>query len=327
MKLLYFNDYRLGVLKDDIVIDITDILLDIPHRDTLDLMNGLIENFDHYKVKIENFTKTASGINIDKVTLRAPTPRPSNIDCMAVNYMEDGTRAEPAPINAFHKAVSTIIGDGDTMELTDIPATVFEGEAELALVIGKKAHNIKASEAMDYVFGYTNFIDGSARGLLASNFFFSMKSRASYTPIGPYLVTKDEIENPQNLQITLKNNGQVMQNFNTDDMAHNIPRCIEWLSSIHVLQPGDIIATGTNHRGLNPFMDGDKIELEVEKIGKLKINITDPLNRKWARITRREHIEELKLQGAHTPQISGKYAPDNVNNKKDDSKSRLLTSI
>ena len=71
MKLLYFNDYRLGVLKDDTVIDITDILLDIPHRDTLDLMNGLIENFDNYKVKIENLTKTTSGINLDKVTLRA----------------------------------------------------------------------------------------------------------------------------------------------------------------------------------------------------------------------------------------------------------------
>ena len=167
MKLLYFNDYRLGVLRDDTVIDITDILLDIPHRDTLDLMNGLIENFDAYKVKIENFIKSSSGINVDKVTLRAPTPRPSNIDCMAVNYMEDGTRAEPAPINAFHKAVSTIIGDGEAMELTDIPATVFEGEAELALVIGKKAHNIKASDAMDYVFGLTGTQNGRQTAILA----------------------------------------------------------------------------------------------------------------------------------------------------------------
>ena len=74
---------------------------------------------------------------------------------MAVNYMEDGTRSEPAPINAFHKATNTVIGNGDTMELTDIPASIFEGEAELALVIGKRAENVSEENAMDYVFGYT----------------------------------------------------------------------------------------------------------------------------------------------------------------------------
>ena len=114
---------------------------------------------------------------------------------------------------------------------------------------------------MDYVFGYTCFIDGSARGLPPGGF-FHMKSRDTFAPIGPHLVTKDEIPDPQKLQIRLYNNGVLMQNFNTSDMAHKIPRCIEWLSSVHTLEPGDIVATGTNHRGLNPFMDSDKIELE-----------------------------------------------------------------
>jgi len=95
---------------------------------------------------------------------------------MAVNYMEDGTRAEPAPINAFHKSPNSVIGQGDTMVLPDVPATIFEGEAELALVIGKRASHVRASEAMDYVFGYLNFIDGSARGLPPSgNTFYQMK--------------------------------------------------------------------------------------------------------------------------------------------------------
>src|SRR5258706_13939315 len=113
------------------------------------------------------------------------------------------------------------------MVLPDVPATIFEGEAEVALVIGKRASNVKAADAMNYVFGYLNFIDGSARGLPpAGNTFYQMKSRETFAPIGPYIVTGDEIANPQNLQIKLWVNGTPKQNFNTSDMAHKIPRCI-----------------------------------------------------------------------------------------------------
>ena len=165
-----------------------------------------------------------------------------------------------------------MIGNGDTMVLPDVPASIFEGEAELALVIGKRATRVSQADAMKHIFGYTCFIDGSARGLPPpGNVFFQMKSRDTFAPIGPWIVTADEIADPQNLNITLTNNGQVMQKFNTNDMAHQIPRCIEWVSSIHTLEPGDIVATGTNHRGLNSFMDGDKIELTVEKVGTLQL--------------------------------------------------------
>ena len=218
--------------------------------------------------------------------IRPPLPKPTTIDCMAVNYMEDGTRSAPAPINAFHKSPCAIIGNGDTMVLPDAPATIFEGEAEMAVIIGKRASNVSAANAMDYMFGYTNFIDGSARGLPARRRFFHMKSRDTFAPIGPYIVTADEIRDPQKLQIRLWNNGTLMQNFNTDDMAHKIPRCIEWLTSIHTLQPGDIVATGTNHRGLNPFIDGDKIEIEIEGLGRLGFNVKDELKRQWERSTR-----------------------------------------
>src|SRR5215813_10146055 len=126
------------------------------------------------------------------------------------------------------------------MVLPDARAPICEGEAELAVVIGKRARNVKAADAMNYIFGYTNFIDGSARGLPAPGF-FAMKSRDNFAPICPYLVTKDEIPDPQKLQIRLWNNGTLMQNFNTSDMAHKIPRCIEWLTSIHTLEPGDIV--------------------------------------------------------------------------------------
>ena len=313
MKLLYFDDYKLGVLKGDRVVDVSAVVRDIPHTGPGDLINGLIARFDQYRAKLNDAAASGQGVPLSSVRIRPPLPKPDNIDCMAVNYMEDGTRSAPAPINAFQKTANAICGPGDTMVLPDAPGTIFEGEAELALVIGKRASNVKAADAMDYIFGYTCFIDGSARGLPAPGF-FAMKSRDTFAPIGPCIVTKDEIPDPQKLQIRLSNNGTLMQNFNTSDMAHKIPRCIEWLSSIHTLEPGDIVATGTNHRGLNPFMDGDKIELDIEGVGRLAFNVKDELKRKWDRRTRLQMHEAAaqKTPGAYpdiTPQLTGKYAP------------------
>jgi len=308
VKICYFDDFRLGVVKGDNVVDVSAVVNDIPHTGPHNLINGLIERFDAYRGKLEAAVARETGVPLKSVRLRPPLPRPHNIDCMAVNYMEDGTRSEPAPINAFHKSPSGVIGDGDTMVLPDIPATIFEGEAELALVIGKRASNVKEADAMQYIFGYVNFIDGSARGLPpAGNTFYQMKSRETFAPMGPFLVTADEIKNPQKLQITLKVNGIVKQNFNSDDMAHKIPRCIEWVSSIHTLEAGDVLATGTNHRGLNAFMDGDKVELECEGLGVLHINVRDNLKRTWSRDTRLEHANK-KLEGVSTPQLTGKYS-------------------
>jgi 2-keto-4-pentenoate hydratase/2-oxohepta-3-ene-1,7-dioic acid hydratase in catechol pathway len=307
MKFLYFDDFRLGVLSGETVVDVTALVEDLPHRDRQDLIGGLIANFEKYRDRLEKAAR-GTGIPLSQVRIRPPLPRPSTVDCMAVNFMEDGTRETPAPINAFNKAPSTIIGHGDTMVLDDVPATCFEGEAELAVVIGKRADHVPAAKAMEYIFGYTNLIDGSARGLPPpGNVFFQMKSRDTFSPIGPYLVTADEIADPMKVQIRLWNNGTLMQNFNTDDMAHDIGRCIEWISSIHVLEPGDIVATGTNHRGLNPFMDGDRVEMECEGLGRLAIDIRDDLKRTWAHVTRLEHTGK-GLEGVHTPQISGKYA-------------------
>ena len=215
--------------------------------------------------------------------------------------------AEPAPINAFNKSADSIIGDGDTIILPDIPASIFEGEAEMALVIGKRAQNVKAEDAYDYIFGYLNFVDVSARGLQSGgNTFFQMKSRDTFCPMGPWLVTADEVPDPLNLQIKLWVNDDLKQNYHTSDMAHKIPRIIEWASSIHTLEPGDVVATGTNHRGLSALMDGDVVTLEVEGLGRLRLNVRDDLKRTWLRDTRLDRMEQ-GLEGT-TPQISGKYA-------------------
>ena len=142
MKLVYFNDFKLGVLKGDTVVDVSAEVKDIPHTGPGDLMNGLIEHWSSYKPRLEAAAARGTGVPLTGVRIRPPVPGPRTIDCMAVNYMEDGTRSAPAPINAFHKSPSAIIGHGDTMVLPDVPATIFEGEAEIAVVIGRKCSHV-----------------------------------------------------------------------------------------------------------------------------------------------------------------------------------------
>jgi len=307
MKLAYFNDYTLGVVIGDTIVDVSSSVRDIPHTGPHDLIAGLIERFDQYRARLDDAARRGPGVKLADVRLRSPLPRPVNIDCMAQNYMEDGTRSAPAPINGFHKSPNAVIGHGDTMVLPDIPATIFEGEAEMAVVIGKRAANVSAADAMKHVFGYMNFIDGSARGLPpANNVFYQMKSRDTFAPMGPFLVTADEITDPHQLSVRLWVNGAIKQDFNTSDMAYKIPRCIEWVSSIHTLEPGDVLATGTNHRGLSSFQDGDRIELETEGLGRLLIHVRDDLKRTWSRETRLDR--QNKGHEGPTPQLTGKYA-------------------
>jgi 2-keto-4-pentenoate hydratase/2-oxohepta-3-ene-1,7-dioic acid hydratase in catechol pathway len=311
MKLLYFNDFRLGVLKGDRVMDVTSVVQNVPHTGPGNLIIGVIERWSDLRGPLEKASSgsnaAASGLPVSEVKIRPPLPKPVNVDCMAVNYMEDGTRKEPAPINAFHKSPGCVVGHGETVILPDIALSIFEGEAELAVVIGKRAKQVPAARAMEHVFGYVNFIDGSARDATTlGNSFYQVKSRDTFAPIGPYLVTADEIRDPHKLQVRLWVNGVLKQNYNTDDMANKIPRCIEWISGIHDLEPGDILATGTNHRGLSAFQNGDTVELEIEGLGRLTVKVRDELNRTWARETRLER-EQKGLKG-YTPQLTGKYA-------------------
>ena len=308
MKLLFFDDFKLGVARGEEVVDVSSAVKELVDLTPQHLMITVIEGWETYREALEEASQAGVGVPLESVRVRPPLPRPLNIDCMARNYLEDGTLSEAPPINGFAKTPNSIIGHGDAMVLPDIPATVFEGEAELAIVIGKKAQNVAASDAFDYIFGYTNLIDGSARGIPPrQNAFYQMKSRETFCPIGPFIVTADEIEDPQNLPVRLWTNGELMQDFNTNDMAYDIARCVEFVSSIHTLQPGDLIATGTNHRGLHPFMDGDRVELEVAGLGRLAVDIRDDLKRTWKRQTRDQRAKAGEEGTA--PQLSGKYAP------------------
>ena len=125
MKLLFFDGFKLGVLKGDTVVDVSTVVQDIPHTGPHDLINGLIERFADRRKALQQAADRGRGVPIAQVRIRPPLPRPTNIVAMAVNYMEDGTRTEPAPINAFHKSASAVIGDSDTMVLPDVPAAIF----------------------------------------------------------------------------------------------------------------------------------------------------------------------------------------------------------
>lgn len=307
MKLLFFDDFKLGVLKGDKVIDVSESVREIPRTGAHNLITGLIERFASYKGRLQEAADRGQGVPVSQVRIRPPLPKPTNMVCMAVNYLEEGMRAEAAPINAFLKTSNAVIGDGDTMVLPDVPASIFEGEAELAVVIGKRASSVRAAEAMDYIFGYLNFIDGSARDLPPKDIItYQMKSRDTFAPMGPFLVTADEVPDPQTLQVRLWVNGVLRQNYNTSAMAHRIARCLEWVTSVHTLDPGDVIATGTDHRGLSPLQDGDRIEIETEGLGRLRVNVRDDLKRTWARETRLER-KQKGLDG-RAPQLTGKYA-------------------
>src|SRR5687767_9851638 len=111
MKLVFFDDFRLGVVKDALMIDVSHVVRDIPHVGPHDLINGLIAHFEDYRPHLEEAANTGTAMPAGRMRLRSPLPKPFNIDCMAVNYMEDGTRSEPAPINAFFKSPNSVIGD------------------------------------------------------------------------------------------------------------------------------------------------------------------------------------------------------------------------
>ncbi len=285
MKLVLYNDYRLGVLRDQQVVDAMSALEGLHLRRPQDLMEEVITGWTELKPKIEFAIEGKEAEPADSVRLRAPVPRPRKLICAAVNYLEFGQR-EPAVLDAFLKSPTAIIGSGDTCELPPAPATIFHHEPELALVIGKTASKISQDDAMSHVFGYTNFLDMSARGLQGAvgNSFFLGKCWDTFAPMGPALVTADEIDDPQNLQVRLWNNNEPRHDFPTSDMAHKIPELISEFSKVTTLEPGDVIATGVNHQQIGAVQDGDELRMEIEGLGPpLIIYISDPSKREWPR--------------------------------------------
>jgi 2-keto-4-pentenoate hydratase/2-oxohepta-3-ene-1,7-dioic acid hydratase in catechol pathway len=282
MKLALFNDYRLGLVDGQRIVPVPGWRGSRDPRRAQERMAQLIVDFPQERPRLEKVLARGPGILLSQVRLRAPLPRPGKLICAAVNYLEFGQRP-PAEQDAFIKSSNAVIGPDDTVVLPPTEATVFHHEAELAFVLGDVASRVKPSEALDYVFGYTAFMDISARGLNPNGrlSFFLGKSWDTFAPMGPWIVTKDEIPNPHNLRVQMWDDGQPRHDFNTSDMAHKIPVLLEFISGVCALEPGDVISTGTNHQGIGPVQDGETVTIEIERIGRFSVHVEDPLKRRW----------------------------------------------
>ncbi len=280
MKLALFNDYIPAVVVGDkTLVDVSKAVGDEvmklrPHE----RMPEIIANFDRLRPALEQAAQ-AGGVPIAGVRLRAPLPRPSKILCAIGNFYE-GTKTPIRPLALFLKSPAAVLDPGGTVELPRQQANVFHHEAEIAIVIGRRAKNVSQSEAMNYVFGFTCFMDISARGL-GDNVGFIGKSFDTFAPHGPWIVTRDEIPNANQLSIRMWNDDQPRHDYNTSDMEHPPAELVAYGSSISTLEPGDLISCGTNHQQIGPVQDGETVTIEIERIGRFSVKIHDQQKRKW----------------------------------------------
>ncbi len=271
MKLLRFNDDRIGVLNGEgRVVDVTEAVPAYREKGPQQAIEEVIASWDGYRREFQRLAASQRGVPLSDVRLRAPVPRPSKCLAAFANYLDRPDRtADDMPLEFFYKAPE-LLGPEGTVELPDIPSVVvYQPEAELAFVIGRQARNVGEAEAMDCIFGYVPFFDISARGMTRRTTFLS-KGQDTFGPCGPWVTTRDEVPDPHNLRVRSWVNGQPRQDYNTKHMAHSIPEQLAWLSRFVQLQPGDIVATGTYHVGLGPLNDGDVLEIEIEGLGRAR---------------------------------------------------------
>jgi 2-keto-4-pentenoate hydratase/2-oxohepta-3-ene-1,7-dioic acid hydratase in catechol pathway len=235
-----------------------------------------------YEALVNNSNSVAQAIQKGWLTRRAdaywlaPVPRPGKLICIGLNYRDhaaESNMAIPERPVVFSKFSTAVIAPGEPV-ITPESSQQVDYEAELAVVIGRRAKNVSVSSALDYVLGYTAFNDVSARDFqFADGQWQRGKSCDTFAPMGPTIVTADEIPDPHKLSIKLRLNGNTMQDSNTDQLIFGVPELITFLSETITLEPGDVIATGTPPgvgfaRKPPVFLKhGDEMEVEIEKIG------------------------------------------------------------
>jgi 2-keto-4-pentenoate hydratase/2-oxohepta-3-ene-1,7-dioic acid hydratase in catechol pathway len=277
-------------------------------------MQAIIDEFEQLRPALEELARDGKAIASEQIRLRPPLPRPGKILCCIANYWEHAQR-DARPLNMFMKNPDAVIGPGDTIMLPDFTVPwMFMHEAELALVIKGPAKMVKAKNWKKAVFGYTALIDVSAREQGRKTWPASPltswlgKSFDTFAPIGPCIVTADEIVEPNDLIVRFWNDGQLRHHYNTDDMEHRVPELIEFATTVMTMNSGDLIACGTNHEGLGALQDGEKVEIDIQNIGRMSLTVADPLKRKWDRgvymgadSTNLEAVKRHRPQGGLLP--------------------------
>jgi len=280
MKLVSYRTTRgtisVGAVGDDQIIDLVDAS---NGRLPANMCSLLREGAAAISLAQELAASARTGIPLKDADLLAPIQNPSKVVAIGLNYMdhcrEQGHKPPDIP-TVFTKFSTAVIGPGATIRWDPELTQQVDYEAELAVVIWLTARRVSAADALDYVAGYTVCNDVSARDLQFSDGqWVRGKSLDTFCPLGPWLVTKDEITDPHNLSIRCSVNGQILQDSNTCEMIFSVPALIEFCSHAFTLLPGDIIITGTP-RGVGVFRappiflkDGDVVTVEVERIGSL----------------------------------------------------------
>ncbi|MFD4603037.1 fumarylacetoacetate hydrolase family protein [Streptomyces sp. NPDC058464] len=276
MRIARFDDDRVGLVRDGRVLDVTDHLgtLVAPGRGSL--VRRLARDFTEIRPMLERLGAKAgasTGLPVDEVRLRCPVPDPTKIVAAPVNYRDHQAEMNEAfhvsALGFFLKSPSSLLDPDGTVRLPYLDRR-FDHEAEFALVVGRRASHVTPEEALDHVFGYTGLMDITMRGGEDRS---TRKSFDTFTPMGPWLVTPDELGSPEDVGLELSVNGALRQKANTRDLIWSAARFLAYASTVTVLEPGDVITTGTP-AGVAPIRDGDTVELVVDRIGRLTVDVT-----------------------------------------------------
>jgi 2-keto-4-pentenoate hydratase/2-oxohepta-3-ene-1,7-dioic acid hydratase in catechol pathway len=284
MRFCRFNGNRLGLVEGDQIIDVTPALEVIPaQRWPLPEHDLLIAHLDEVLARANAIKASAPRLPIGSVVFNAPVANPGKIVNAPINYqkhineaVDDKGIAHGRDLKGKHitdwglflKATSSMIGFGEEVRLRK-PERRNDHEIELAVIIGRTANKVKAADALKYVAGYSMGLDMTIRGPELQCF---RKSVDTYAVLGPWIVTADEIADPNNLNLAIWVNGEARQNANTNDLVYNVNQLIEYATEWYTLHPGDVILTGTPE-GVGPVKPGDTMTCEIERIGRWDVKI------------------------------------------------------
>ncbi|MFE3021791.1 fumarylacetoacetate hydrolase family protein [Streptomyces sp. NPDC059256] len=291
MRIALFDQYRIGIVDGASVRDVTDVV-DSRWHGTPYVINQLIEHFDKLKEPLRTALATAPERSLAEVTLLPPIPRPGQVLAAPANYhahvaeMTDSqyrptnqqALRSPSDVGFFVKSSASISGPADAIELPPMPGRAFHHEVELGIVIGKPARGVPAEQVTDHIFGYLVLLDLTLRTEGERQEERTMrKSFETFTPIGPFIVTADEVPDPSNVGLRLWVNDELRQQANTRDLIVGIDDLIAQASSVVTLWPGDIYATGTPE-GVGPIEVGDVVRAEIDGLGELSLPV---VKRNW----------------------------------------------
>jgi len=278
VKLARFGDDRIGIVTGDGIRDVTDLLPEaITRLRPRYRMNAVIADFTVLKQRFAS----AEGpvLPLEGLKLLPPLTHPELTLCTFANYRQGGAHERAMPV-FWLKPADTITGPGATVSLPDMDLGAVHHEAELAVVIGKGGSHIPAEQALEHVFGYTATIDLNARGILDDQG-IAVNAHEGFGALGPWLVTADEVGDPQALRVRLWQGETLRQDYSAADMEYTVAELIAFVSTITALEPGDVIACGTDHRGIGPVQHGEDYRIEIDRIGSFSISVTDPRRRRW----------------------------------------------